>query len=325
MGNADQALAAFHDLEPETEDFEQAVITGLSEARKVLPCKFFYDKQGSELFDRICQLEEYYPTRTEIGLLEDYGGEIAALVGKGCHLIEFGSGSSRKVRILLDALDGLAAYTAVDISKQHLLQSTAALAKDHPGLQVNAICADYTLPFTAPSPRSRPDARPVVFFPGSTVGNFAPPEAEAFLTRTAAMLTVGGGLLIGVDMKKDKALLHAAYNDRDGVTAQFNLNLLVHINRELGADFRIDGFSHDAFYNEAAGRIEMHLVSQEAQTVQMAGHRFDFAEGETIHTENSYKYTIGEFQSLGRRAGFEPVQCWTDEKNLFSLHFMARD
>jgi len=245
------------------------------------------------------------------------------LAVKDCHLIEFGSGSSRKVRILLAALDAPAAYTAVDISRQHLLQSTAALAAEHPALEVTAVCADYTRPFTAPRPKSRPDARPVVFFPGSSVGNFSPREAVAFLARTAELLAGGGGLLIGVDLKKDRAILQAAYNDGEGTTAQFNLNLLVRINRELGADFKLDGFRHDAFYNEQAGRIEMHLVSRTAQTVRLGSHRFRFEPGETIHTENSYKYTIGEFQSVGRRAGFEPVRCWTDDSALFSLHFLT--
>lgn len=316
---------AFHDHEPEIEDFEAAVFAGLASAQKSLPCKYFYDQAGSALFERICELDEYYVTRTEIALLERYRTEMAALMGDSCHLIEFGSGSARKVPLLLDALPNAAAYTAIDISKEHLLASTRALAAARPGLEVTAVCADYTRPLVLPRPESRPDAKPVVFFPGSSIGNFSPREAVQFLKRTAETLHGGGELLIGVDLKKDPAILDAAYNDAKGVTAAFNLNLLARINTELGADFDLPAFAHHAHYDSAKGRIEMHLVSLGEQTVRIGGRGFDFGNGERIHTENSYKYSIGEFRDLGREAGFTPVERWTDEDGLFSIHYFRAE
>jgi dimethylhistidine N-methyltransferase len=276
------------------------------------------------LFDRICDLAEYYVTRTEIALLRAQAGEIAALIGPRAHLVEFGSGSSIKVPILLDALDRPAAYTAIDISRQHLLQATGALARTRQGLEVTAVCADYTVPFDLPRPKSAPGARPVVFFPGSTIGNFDTSEAVGFLRNTAALLRPHRGtMLVGVDLRKDPAILHAAYNDAQGVTAAFNLNLLVRINRELKGNFDLSAFRHLAFYDAEIGRIEMHLVSSRAQSVRTAGRSFAFVAGETIHTENSYKYSIEGFQDVARRAGFEPVRVWTDDRQLFSLHFLA--
>lgn len=322
MSAAISALAAFHDYHPEVEDFEAAVIAGLGATPKTLPCKYFYDQRGSALFDRICNLDEYYVTRTEIGLLERYAGEMAALMGDGCHLIEFGSGSPRKVPLLLDALSDIAAYTAIDISREHLLSSTRALAEARPMLEVNAICADYTAPLDLPPPKSRPDAKPAVYFPGSSVGNFDPDGARTFLRRTAKMLRAGGELMIGVDLKKDLDILHAAYNDRDGVTAAFNLNVLERINTELGANFDIDAFSHDAFYNAQQGRIEMNLRSLCTQSVRLGRLEFGFADGERIHTENSYKYTVEEFQQLAGDAGFVPVHVWLDDDRLFSIHYL---
>lgn len=312
-------ITAFHDLEPELEDFEAAVLAGLGGDAKTLPCKFFYDQEGSRLFDRICTLDEYYPTRTEIALLDRRADEIAALMGEGCHLIEFGSGSSVKIRILLAAP---AAYTAVDISRDHLLAAAGQLAGDFPSIEVIAVCADYTRPFDAPRPRARPDAKRVGFFPGSTIGNFTRAEAVAFLA-TARGILDGGDMLIGVDLKKDAALLDAAYDDAQGVTAAFNLNLLARINRELGGDFDLAAFAHRAFYNETEGRIEMHLVSARRQHATVAGRTFDFDAGETIHTENSYKYSIAEFQALARCAGFEPLHAWTDADDLFSIHYLS--
>lgn len=269
-------------------------------------------------------LEEYYVTRTEIALLERYGGEMASRMGPACHLIEFGSGSPRKAPLLLDALPDAAAYTAIDISRDHLIASAEALAAARPGLEVIALCADYTRDIELPRPGSRPDATPVVYFPGSSVGNFSPAEAVAFLRRTAAMLTAGGGggLLIGVDLKKDPAILHAAYNDAEGVTAAFNLNLLARINAQLGGDFDLDAFHHYAFYRPDASRVEMHLLSRKSQTVHVAGHSFEFAEGENIHTENSYKYTVEEFQAVASEAGFSPTQVWLDDDRLFSVHYL---
>ena len=320
MTSATAALAGFHDYEPETEGFGAGLVAGLERPRKEIPCKFFYDSVGSALFERICELPEYYPTRTETALLEAHRGEIAAELGDHRHLVELGSGSAQKVRILLQAMRP-AAYTAVDISREHLLRSTAALAADHPGLEVHAVCADYTRNFVLPRPASKPDAVPVAFFPGSTVGNFAPADAEIFLRRIAALIR-GGDLLIGVDLKKDAAILNAAYNDKDGVTAAFNLNLLARANRELGADFDLAAFAHRAFYDEAEGRIEMHLVSLARQTVRIGDHRIAFADGETIHTENSYKYTVAEFQALAGRAGFAASHVWVDGDDLFSIHHM---
>jgi dimethylhistidine N-methyltransferase len=314
-------LAAFHDFHPEPEDFESAVLAGLSRGNKELPSKFFYDARGSRLFDDICALDEYYPTRTEIAVLRAERKRIARLIGPDCHLIELGSGSSVKVRILLDALPAVAAYTPVDISKEHLLRSAADLARDFPGIEVIAVCADYTRPFAVPRPQSRPDARRVVFFPGSTVGNFTPAEARQFLAATAETLGPGGGLLIGVDLKKDRRILHAAYNDAKGVTAAFNLNLLARINRELGGDFDLGAFRHSAHYDPAEGRIEMHLVSLRPQSVRVNGATFAFAKDETIFTESSYKYSVAEFRALARGAGFAPVETWTDEARLFSVHF----
>lgn len=317
------ALSAFHDFEPESDDFAAAVVDGLSRQHKTLPCKFFYDKRGSVLFDRICDLPEYYVTRTEIALLKAHAPHIAALMGPGCHLIEFGSGSGIKVPILLDALERPAGYTAIDISKEHLLQSTAALARSRRGLEVTAVCADYTRPFDLPRIKGAADARPVVFFPGSSIGNFDAVEATAFLQKTAAMLrSHGGAMLVGVDLRKNPAILNAAYNDANGITAAFNLNLLVRANRELRADFNLTGFRHQAVYDANQGRIEMHLVSLRDQVVRIGGLRFGFRAGETVHTENSYKYTVDGFQKIAAAAGFHAVRAWTDEDRLFSIHYL---
>ncbi len=320
-GDAVAPLAAFHDFEPRLDDFETAVLDGLSRPAKELPCKFLYDERGSRLFDDICALEEYYPTRTEIAVLRANAGRIAELVGGPCHLVEYGSGSSVKVRILLEALPQIAAYTPVDISKDHLIRSAAALARDVPELRVIAVCADYTRPFEIPPLADAPDARRVVFFPGSTIGNFPREQAKNFLAATAKVIGPGGALLVGVDLRKDRRVLEAAYNDSKGVTAAFNMNLLARINRELGADFDLDGFRHRARYDEAAGRVDMHLISLKRQSVRVDGETFAFGEDEAIHTESSYKYALDEFQALGRAAGFTPVESWTDEKRLFSVHF----
>lgn len=325
MTAAGSAPVAFHDNAPEVEDFEAAVFAGLDGHPKSLPCKYFYDQRGSALFDQICELDEYYVTRTEIALLQRYGGEMAALMGPSCHLIEFGSGSPRKVPILLDALADAAAYTAIDISREHLLASSRALARNRPGLEVMAVCADYTRALDLPRPKSRPDAKPVVYFPGSSIGNFAPEDAIGFLRRTADMLQGGGEMLIAADLKKDPEILHAAYNDAAGVTAAFNLNLLARINTELGADFELAAFAHDAFYDAGKGRIEMHLRSLCDQSVHIAGRDFSFAEGERVHTENSYKYAVEEFEQLAREAGFSPLKVWIDDDRLFSIHYLRSE
>ena len=313
-------LAEFVDLEPVVEDFETAVIAGLSRTTKTLPCKFFYDRIGSELFSRICKLDEYYPTHTEIGILRRIAPRVAELAGPESHLIEFGSGDSIKVRLLLEAMTP-ARHTAVDISRDHLRNSAEDLARVFPDIEIAAVCADYTQPFDVPSPDTRQDAKRVGFFPGSTIGNFTPDEAVAFLESAAGLLD-GGDLVIGVDLKKDHERLNAAYNDSEGVTAAFNLNLLVRINRELGGNFEIDAFEHRAHYNAREGRIEMHLISLRDQTVAIGKNRFNFSKGETIHTENSYKYGIEEFQEAAARGGFRALDCWTDEDRLFSIHYL---
>ena len=315
-------LVQFRDDGPEIEDFKTAVIDGLSGTPKTLPCKFFYDKAGSELFDRICLLEEYYPTRTELGLLERHGAELAALIGAGCHVIEFGSGSSTKIRLLLSALERPNAYTAIDISGEHLVEAAGALAEIFPDVTVDAICADYTEIMEIAVAEGGQDGLRVGFFPGSTIGNFTPGEARAFLERAAGTLGPGAAMLLGVDLKKDEGILIPAYNDREGVTAAFNENLLVRINRELDGNFDLAAFRHGAIYNRELGRIEMHLVSQRPQTVTIDGHAFDFAADETIHTENSHKYSIEDFQTLARDAGYRPVSVWTDENAMFSVHFL---
>ncbi len=319
---AEETLASFHDLEPKRESFREAVLEGLAKPQKAIPCKFFYDQRGSRLFEEICRLEEYYLTRTEIGILEANRDEIAELMGPGAGLVEFGCGSTCKARILLDAMEEPAAYTPIDISKAHLLQEAAALARDYPDLEVTAVCADYTQKFSLPEAVNGVKGHKVGFFPGSTIGNFSPGKASAFLDGVAGLLGPSGELLIGVDLKKDREILHAAYNDRRGVTAEFNLNLLRRVNRELEGDFDLAAFRHLAEYNDEHGRIEMHLVSRKAQTVHVSYQPFRFGEGETIHTESSYKYAIEQFLELAEDAGFAGLRSWTDEANLFSVHYL---
>ncbi len=315
------AKLRLHDLAPEQDDFLSAVLDGLGRPHKTLPCKFFYDETGSALFDAICDQPEYYPTRTELGILAAAASEIADLAGRGGALVEYGSGSSLKTRLLLDALVP-AIYMPIDISREHMLAACHTLAQDYPALHLMAVCADYTRPFRLPPTASQ--NRRLAFFPGSSIGNFAPLEALRFLKQVAQQLSGGDGLLIGVDLKKDPAVLNAAYNDAAGVTAAFNLNLLTRCNRELDADFDLDGFAHRAFYNAAAGRVEMHIESQREQTATVAGHAFTFAAGETIHTENSYKYEPDEFQRLAGQAGFELQRTWTDPGRLFGVRYLRR-
>ncbi|MGC2856381.1 L-histidine N(alpha)-methyltransferase [Novispirillum sp. DQ9] len=300
-------------------DFRRAVSVGLRATPKSIPCRFFYDAAGSRLFDRICDLPEYYPTRTELRLLSDNAPEFAHLMGPGAEVVEFGAGSGVKVRLLLDALERPAIYRPIDISGEHLLTSAQALARDYADLSVRPVIADFTQPIPLPAPR--PGVRRVGFFPGSTIGNLPPAEAVRFL-RGAARLLRGGGLLIGVDLLKDPEVLRRAYDDSQGVTAAFNRNILVRANRELDADFDPERFAHRALFNGEHRRIEMHLVSQGAQTVRVAGEVFAFADGEGIHTENSYKYTLKGFRHLAASAGFTPVRAWTDPDRLFSLHWM---
>lgn len=318
-----RALPAFHDLAPAEESFRDAALAGLSRRRKAIPCRFLYDARGSALFEAICALSEYYPTRTEIGILEDNAAEIAALMGRHAQLIEFGSGSSRKVRILLDALQEPDAYVAIDISREPLRRAAEELAAEFPALAVVAVCADYTRPFDLPPLPVRGEGRRIGFFPGSTIGNFTPDEAVDFLAGCRRVVGRAGAMLVGVDLKKDPAVLDAAYNDAQGVTAAFNLNLLERMNRELDADFDLDRFAHDASYDEASGRVEIYVRSLADQIVTVAGRPIRFAAGERIHTEDSCKYGIDEFHRLAARAGFRPMRTWTDTDSLFSVHFLA--
>ncbi len=308
-----------HGEAPSQQTFGDAVLDGLAHRPRRLSPKFFYDERGSRLFDAICDLPEYYPTRTEMGILETCAAEVATLAGNNSALIEIGSGATRKIRLLLESLRPRH-YVGVDISQEFLQESVLRLAQDYPWLEAHAVCADFAEDFEVPDFDGA--GQRVLFFPGSTIGNFEPHEALALLQRLRRMAQPSGGLLIGVDLKKDPQMLHDAYNDAQGITAAFNLNLLHRIRTELGATLDADGFTHRAFYNAELGRIEMHLVSRHAQEVRVLGRRFSFAAGESIHTENSYKYSIEQFHALARSAGFKPRRAWTDAAQLFSVHYL---
>ena len=303
--------------------FRDGGFEGLSREQKELPCKYFYDDRGSELFNTICGLDEYYPTRTETALLQAHGREMADLIGPSVCLIEFGCGSLLKTRLLLDALRSPAAFVPIDISADHLLQSAAALAADYPNLEVLPVVADFTRPVKLPDKARKASENRIGFFPGSTIGNFDHAGAADFLATVADMVGGGGALLIGVDLKKDEDILVRAYDDAQGVTAAFNRNVLERINRELGGCFDIETFRHRALYNGAEGRIEMHLVSEKDQTVTVHDRDFTFTKGETIHTENSCKYHVEEFSSLAAGAGFRSARTWVDGDGLFSLHYLT--
>jgi dimethylhistidine N-methyltransferase len=311
-----------YDYEPRVDDVRADVLGGLTKRAKTLPAKLFYDARGSQLFDQICELEEYYPTRTEVGILSQYVGEMVALTGPRARLVELGSGSSLKTHILLDHLEAPSAYVPIDISKTALLEASLTIAEKYADLDVLAVCADYTQRFELPEPR-QPARRTVAFFPGSTIGNLERHEALAFLRRSAGWGGRGGGLLIGVDLKKDRPTLEAAYNDREGVTAAFNLNLLHRINRELGADFDPAAFEHRAIYDEPQGRIEMRLISRRPQTVAVDGQQIAFDEGEWITTEYSHKYSVPDFQRLAAVAGFAVERVWTDARQMFSVQHLV--
>ena len=263
-------------------------------------------------------------TRTEIAILEAYAPTIAERIGPHCRLIELGSGASRKVRLLLNALEAPLAYVPVDISREYLRDAAAKIAADFPDLEVIAVCADYTRPFELPR-LPGPSGKRVGFFPGSTIGNFEPEAVVAFLTHCGRLLGPGAEMLIGADVKKDKAVLDAAYNDAQGLNAAFNLNLLHRISKELDSDIAVDDFEHVAFYNPDQGRVELYIRSRKAQTAIIAGRRFSFTEGEMIHTENSYKYAIPEFRALAARAGFAALETWTDPEGRFSVHYLRRN
>ncbi len=301
-------------------EFALDLMGALSTKPHSISPKYFYDEPGSLLFDRICELPEYYPTRTELGILRDAAADIAAHMGPRAEIVEFGAGSLRKVRLLLDAMDRPARYLPIDISGEHLSRSAASLQRDYPGLDVQPVVADYTQRLLLPAPLPGAGRR-VGFFPGSTIGNFTPAEALHFL-QVAGQVLRGGALLLGADLIKEPAVLHAAYNDSQGVTAAFNLNLLARANRELGTRFVLEQFAHCAFYNAPQQRIVMHLVSRRRQKIALGGECYELEEGESLHTENSYKFTIDSLRALAMRAGFRPGPVWTDENRLFSVHWL---
>ena len=303
------------------EEFRRAVLAGLSRTPRAIPAKFLYDARGSALFDAICDLPEYYLTRAETEILKLHSDDVASRAGPGCALIEFGSGSSVKSRLLLDALDDLALYSPIDISRQHLDQTAARLRRDYPSLKVEPVCADYMALDALPQINGY--RRRLGFFPGSTIGNLEPADAAAFLRRARHLLGKDGALVLGADLRKDPQRLHDAYNDSAGVTAAFTLNLLRRMNRELHATFDLDAFVHDAFYNEAEGRIEIYFRSLRQQSVTVAGRSFAFAEGERVHTEYSYKFDIAGLDALAQSAGMRIAETWTDPSRLFAVTYLV--
>lgn len=315
-------LRGVADFSPDEEVMLDDVLHGLDLPAKNIPSLYFYDQRGSELFDAITALPEYYPTRTEIAILETHGAEMAAALGPGIRLIELGSGSAIKTELLLARLDSPAAYVPVEISREHLQAAAARIAADFPGLEVLPVTADFTEPFDLPEPKRSQVRRNVAFFPGSTIGNFPRAMAADLLRATRREVGPGGAMLIGVDLVKDRVVLERAYNDDAGVTAQFNLNLLVRLNRELGADFDIDGFRHQAVWDATHERIEMRLVSLRQQSVRIAGRNFDFAPGEILVTEYSHKYTPDGFRALAEANGFSVARIWTDPEKLFSVQLL---
>lgn len=315
-----QDSVILYDLHPPLDDFRAEVLHGLSQPQKTISPKFLYDKAGSELFDAICTLDEYYLTRTEMAILQASAAEMAALIGDGV-LVEFGSGSSQKVRILLDAIPRLKTYVALDISKQHLYESCVQLVEGYEGLAAIAICTDYTQPLHLPEIPALQGKHKIGFFPGSSIGNLEPADVIQFLKNAATILEPQGDLLIGVDLKKDTAILEPAYDDTQGISAAFALNVLTRMNRELDANFVLEDFYYQAFYNPV-GRIEMYIVSRVDQKVQMGDRAIAFQTNERIRTEYSYKYSIVEFQDLAALAGFQAKSVWTDPDQLFSLHYL---
>jgi dimethylhistidine N-methyltransferase len=306
---------------PSNDDVHAMVLAGLQASPKRLPCKLLYDKRGSELFEQICELPEYYPTRTESSILRNHIDEMAEAIGSDALLIEFGSGAGAKCRLLLDALDRPAGYVPIEISREILLRSAEELQELYPDLPIHPLCADYTRPLKLPTGVN--GHRRVAYFPGSTIGNFEPDAARQFLAQSRTLVGQSGGMLLGVDLRKDVDVLCAAYNDEQGVTAAFNLNLLHRVNRELGADFEPDHFTHEARWNEELDRIEMHLVSARRQDVCVNGTTISFDAGESIHTENSYKHTPEQFEEIGREAGWHTARTWTDFRNWFSVQYLS--
>lgn len=301
------------------------VLVGLSKSQKTINPKFLYDKTGSEFFEKICELPEYYPTRAEKEILRTYAQEIADLIGPEALIIEPGSGSAEKVRFLLEKLEDPQGFVPIEISREILLRTVDELAEEFPQLRVLPVCADFTEDLDLPLTIEAQRGKKIIFFPGSTIGNLDPGDAVQFLKKFSKLIGPGGGLLIGVDMKKDKATLQRAYDDEAGVTAAFNLNLLHRLNSEVNANFDVDNFSHEAVYNEDLGRIEMHLKSRISQLVRVSQTIFRFNEGETIHTENSYKYSVEEFCELGAKAKLKIRNCWKDSKKLFCVYYFERE
>jgi L-histidine Nalpha-methyltransferase len=319
-GSASPARALRVQEAPPQSEFAEAVLAGFARRPRSIPCRFFYDARGSELFEEITKLTEYYPTRVETALLETHGEEIAALAGEGRVLVEFGSGSSRKTSLLLRALGDVPAYIPIDIAAESLSEAAEWLSDRHKNLTILPLIADFTT--TRGLPAVAAGKPKLGFFSGSTIGNLTRDEACSFLANAARLLGPGSAFLIGVDLKKSETVLIPAYNDARGITAAFNLNLLARINRELGGTFELTRFAHDAVWNEEAGRIEIYLVSVAEQIVRVQGRAFSFASGERIHTENSHKYSVAEFQALARDSGWAPVEAWTDQDQLFSLHLL---
>ena len=304
------------------ENFREEVVSGLSKSPRQLPCKFFYDERGAHLFQKICELPEYYVTRTEIEILRLHGAEMAQALGPQIELIGLGTGAGTKTRILLEELCDPRVYVPIDISKEQLEKSAARFRKMFPSLQILPVAADYLEPFELPLPREL-SSRSVIYFPGSTIGNFDPDAAGEFLTRLVDLAGDGAGLLIGVDLQKDRHIIEAAYNDSAGVTAQFNKNLLVRANRELGADFDLAHWQHYAVYNPSEGRVELYLISEIDQAAKINGRTFQFRAGEKILTEYSYKHTIGGFITLARQAGFHFEHVWTDDASWFGVFYFT--
>lgn len=322
---SDSYLANTAVVDPAHIGFYADVVAGLAQRPKRLPCKYFYDRRGSQLFEAICRLDEYYLTRTELAIMRRYAGQIADQIGPDAMLIELGSGSSTKTRLLLDHLKEPAAYVPVDISGSHLKATAGRLRSDYRHIDIMPVCTDFTSDFEVPRPRRTPSRR-TVYFPGSTIGNFVPEAATALLGQMAAISGRGGGLLIGIDLQKDAAVIEAAYNDSAGITAKFNLNLLRRINRELDADFDLDAFRHLAFYDDRHQRVDIRLVSLYEQRVRIGEHIIEFASGEAIHTEYSHKYTVDGFARLAGRVGLVLHRCWTDPRQYFGvLHFIHVD
>ncbi len=303
------------------DQFRNDVLSGLAQEQKNIPSKYFYDERGSQLFEDITRTEEYYPTDVEEDIMKRYVHNMVDHIGRNALLVELGSGSSIKTRIILDAIVDPAGYVPIDISAEHLDKTAEQLRQRYPDMPVLPVAADYTQEIVLPLDEVQYE-RIVVFYPGSTIGNFDPDRAVDFLSGVRELVGDSGAILIGVDLVKDRAVLEAAYNDKAGVTAEFNLNLLNRINSELGADFDVDKFSHRAVYNEELSRIEMHIVSDVDQQVSVAGTVFSFSKGEYIYTESSYKYTLESFASLMRRAGFHEAHSWVDPRDYFSIHFL---